>query len=313
MSGTRAQAGSRTSSPRRRHLRRARTCRVQDGRQLRHAASEPGADDVEALERRDVAFLSRPGDDGARDHLGLAGGEPEHVLRHRGRSLGEFLGLQDQRVPAGGLLPAPLEAAPAPPPVGRDVDVPDLRGDAEPATQQPLASWMSRGPGRVSVQHARAQGIADLLRRSALRHPAKLALVSGEVRWSFAELDEAVNRTACALSVRRVEQGQRVAVLSHNCWQYAMLNFALARLGAVMVPINFMLGADEIAFVLEHSGASGFIVEDSLPSGRAECARRGRHGRRRTRLDRPGGAAGAARVGRTSPTGRSTLTTGHRR
>ena len=118
--------------------------------------------------------------------------------------------------------------------------------------------------GSREVQRARAQGIGDLLRRSALRHPAKLALVSGEVRWSFAELDEAVNRTACALSVRRVEQGQRVAVLSHNCWQYAMLNFALARLGAVMVPINFMLGADEIAFVLEHSGASGFIVEDSL-------------------------------------------------
>ena len=78
--------------------------------------------------------------------------------------------------------------------------------------------------GLREVQHARAQGIADLLRRSALRHPAKLALVSGEVRWSFAELDEAVNRTACALSVRRVQQGQRVAVLSHNCWQYAMLN-----------------------------------------------------------------------------------------
>ena len=84
--------------------------------------------------------------------------------------------------------------------------------------------------GSREVQQARVQGIADLLRRSALRHPAKLALVSGEVRWSFAEFDEAVNRTACALSVRRVEQGQRVAVLSHNCWQYAMLNFALARL-----------------------------------------------------------------------------------
>jgi fatty-acyl-CoA synthase len=123
---------------------------------------------------------------------------------------------------------------------------------------------MEKPTGSREVQQARAQGIADLLRRSALRHPAKLALVSGEVRWSFAELDEAVNRTACALSVRGVEQGQRVAVLSHNCWQYAVLNFALARLGAVMVPINFMLGAGEIAFVLEHSGASGFIVEDSL-------------------------------------------------
>jgi fatty-acyl-CoA synthase len=130
--------------------------------------------------------------------------------------------------------------------------------------------------GSSAVQQARVQGIADLLRRSALRHPAKLALVSGEVRWSFAEFDEAVNRTACALSARRVEQGQRVALLSHNCWQYATLNFALARLGAVMVPINFMLGADEIAFVLEHSGASGIIVEDALhPAAQSAIATAG--------------------------------------
>ena len=176
-----------------------------------------------------------------------------------------------------------------------------MTGLASPEVQQ----------ARVQGQ-ARAQGIADLLRRSALRHPAKLALVSGEVRWSFAEFDEAVNRTACALSVRRVEQGQRVAVLSHNCWQYAMLNFALARLGAVMVPINFMLGADEIAFVLEHSGASGFIVEDSL------------HPAAQVRSSRPAWTAAYVAgstwrdsrrrpVGRTSPPGRSTLTTGRRR
>ena len=43
-----------------------------------------------------------------------------------------------------------------------------------------------------------------------------------------------------------------------------MASLALARLGAIMVPINFMLGADEVRFILEHSGTTGVIVEDAL-------------------------------------------------
>jgi fatty-acyl-CoA synthase len=115
----------------------------------------------------------------------------------------------------------------------------------------------------IVVQRVRAQALGDLLRRSALRYPDKLALVSGELRWTYAEFDGAVNRTAAALS-GRVEKGDRLALLSHNCWQFAVLNFALARLGVILVPINFMLGADEIAYILRDSGASGFITEDAL-------------------------------------------------
>ena len=43
-----------------------------------------------------------------------------------------------------------------------------------------------------------------------------------------------------------------------------MLDFAAARVGVVLVPINFMLGADEVAFILEHSEAKAFVVEDAL-------------------------------------------------
>ncbi len=114
------------------------------------------------------------------------------------------------------------------------------------------------------MHHARSQGIGDLLRRSALRYPGKPALVCGELRWTYAEFDAAVDATAAALSERGVVKGDRIALLSHNSWQFATVSFALARLGVIMVPINFMLGAAEIAFILEHSGASGFIVEDAL-------------------------------------------------
>ncbi len=128
----------------------------------------------------------------------------------------------------------------------------------------------SQSATSVVVQRVRAHALGDLLRRSALRYPAKLALVSGELRWTYAEFDAAVDRTAAALAARGTEKGDRLALLSHNCWQFAMLSFALARLGVILVPVNFMLGADEIAYILAHSGASGFVTEDGLhPVARA--------------------------------------------
>ena len=115
-----------------------------------------------------------------------------------------------------------------------------------------------------AIARARQHAVGDLLRRSALRYPDKLAVVSGEQRFTFREFDEAVNRTAQALAARGLVKGDRLALLSHNCWQYASLVFATARLGVVLVPVNFMLGAEEIAYILTHSEATGMVTEDAL-------------------------------------------------
>ncbi|NNH71061.1 acyl-CoA synthetase [Nocardia uniformis] len=121
------------------------------------------------------------------------------------------------------------------------------------------------------VAGARSQSLGDLLRRSAARLPDKTALVWRERRESFAELDAAVNRVAHSLADRGVAQGDRIALYSHNCREFVLLYFALARLGAVSVPINFMLTADEVAYILGHSGAIGVIAEDAL-AAEAEAA-----------------------------------------
>jgi acyl-CoA synthetase (AMP-forming)/AMP-acid ligase II len=98
-----------------------------------------------------------------------------------------------------------------------------------------------------AVARARSQALGDLLRRSARRTPDKLALVAGGRRFTYAELDAAVNRTAAALDARGIARGERLALLSHNGWEFAVVSFATARLGVVLVPINFMLTASEIA------------------------------------------------------------------
>ncbi|MER6000637.1 acyl-CoA synthetase [Nonomuraea angiospora] len=110
----------------------------------------------------------------------------------------------------------------------------------------------------------RRHAIGDLLRRSAARHPAKTAVVYGDLRQSYADLDLAVNRTANALAARGVGKGDRFAVFSHNNHAFVVAYFALARLGAISVPINFMLGTAEVAYILEHSGATGILVEEAL-------------------------------------------------
>ena len=111
---------------------------------------------------------------------------------------------------------------------------------------------------------ARRQGISEMLHRTAARVPGKLAIVNGQTRLTFAELDAAVSRTAAALAAEGLSRGDRLALLSHNCWQFAVLSFATARLGVVLVPVNFMLGPGEIAYILGHSQAKAFVAEDGL-------------------------------------------------
>ena len=114
------------------------------------------------------------------------------------------------------------------------------------------------------VDAARSHSLGDLPRRTARRLPTKTAIVDGEVSLTFADLDDLVDRAAGAIAAAGLGKGDRLALLCHNCWQFAVLDFAAARAGVVLVPINFQLGAEEIAFILDHSGAAAFVAEDAL-------------------------------------------------
>ncbi|MBC2641321.1 MULTISPECIES: acyl-CoA synthetase [unclassified Rhodococcus (in: high G+C Gram-positive bacteria)] len=114
------------------------------------------------------------------------------------------------------------------------------------------------------MTRARQQCIGDIPRRSAARFPGKLAVVHRDVRLTFAELDAVIDRVAAALHAEGLRAGDRLALLSHNCWQYPVLNFATARLGVVLVPINFMLTGGEITYILDDCAADAFVVEAAL-------------------------------------------------
>jgi len=115
----------------------------------------------------------------------------------------------------------------------------------------------------------RRQTLADLLHRSARRFPAKTAIVCGATSWTYAQFDAVCDRVAAGLSQRGVVKGSRVAVLARNSHAFAALRCALARLGAILVPVNFMLKADEVAYILRHAQAQMLATD----SGLAELAR----------------------------------------
>jgi fatty-acyl-CoA synthase len=121
--------------------------------------------------------------------------------------------------------------------------------------------------------------LADLLRRTAARVPSKLAIQCGDTRWSYAEFEHVCARLAAGLWRHNIRPGDRVAILSRNSHAFAAMRFALARIGAVLVPVNFMLNAEEIAFILQSSGAVALAVgPDFVETGRAAVARGGKVG-----------------------------------
>jgi fatty-acyl-CoA synthase len=140
----------------------------------------------------------------------------------------------------------------------------------------------------------RRQTLADLLRRTAARLPTKPAIRCGDTAWTWCEFDAVVSRLAAGLHAGGVARGDRVAVLARNSHGFAALRFALARLGAVLVPVNFMLNADEAAYILRHAGARLLAVDSGLAALR-------RYARRRTGAERllwlPSEQASAAPAG----------------
>jgi len=91
------------------------------------------------------------------------------------------------------------------------------------------------------------------LRRWSEVCPDKHAIVCGEQAVTYAELQREVTRTACWLQEVGIEKGDRLAVVLENCPEFLFLFLACARLGAVFVPLNYRLSADELDYLLSHS------------------------------------------------------------
>jgi acyl-CoA synthetase (AMP-forming)/AMP-acid ligase II len=106
--------------------------------------------------------------------------------------------------------------------------------------------------------------VADSLTRTAARYPANLAVVDGDRRFSYAELNALVNRLANGLHARGYRRGDSLALAAGNSVEFLVTYYACAKLGVVCVPINLGWRADEVTYVLGHSNARGIVIETQL-------------------------------------------------
>jgi len=90
--------------------------------------------------------------------------------------------------------------------------------------------------------------------------PDKEAIVFEGNRYTFGQLNERVNRLANALMGMGVEKGDRVALLAVNCNQCVEAYFAVARVGAIYVPLNFRAKANELTYMMNTAEASTLLV-----------------------------------------------------
>lgn len=115
--------------------------------------------------------------------------------------------------------------------------------------------------------------LATILESSAIEYPDKDAIVCGATRLTYAQLNAEVNRVATGLIANGLKAGDKIALACPNLPFFPIVYYAVLKVGAVLVPLNILLSADEIAYHLSDSdavGLIGFDGSDELPLG-ARC------------------------------------------
>ena len=115
------------------------------------------------------------------------------------------------------------------------------------------------------------------LYKRAFLSPEREAYVEGDgsLRLTYQQLNASANRIANAFVAAGVEKGERVGLLLMNSREFMEAYFALAKIGAVVVPLNWRLVADELEFILKDSGTKRLIFGDEFVETVADLHSRG--------------------------------------
>lgn len=95
----------------------------------------------------------------------------------------------------------------------------------------------------------------EFARRTRRLYPGREAVVDGELRLSYEQFFDRCDRWSAALQEMGVGKGDRVAYIAPNTHGQLEAFYAVPQLGAVLVPINYRLSADDMAYIVAHSGA----------------------------------------------------------
>ncbi|WP_315767748.1 MULTISPECIES: AMP-binding protein [unclassified Bradyrhizobium] len=129
------------------------------------------------------------------------------------------------------------------------------------------------GPGRIG-----RVAIGDLLKRAARRFPERVAITDGARQVTFTELERDANRFANHLVAKGLKPGEKISTVCNNSIEFVKALFGIHRAGLVWVPINTMLGAADMDYILGHAEVRFALIDDNLfaqPERRAALEQRG--------------------------------------
>ena len=104
----------------------------------------------------------------------------------------------------------------------------------------------------------------DVLSFLANRHPRKPALYDRDKTISFAELNIRANKLGNRLLSLGLGPNDKASLVMRNCSEYIEIVFALLKIGAIPVPINFRLVGEELAYIARNSDSKALILEEEF-------------------------------------------------
>jgi fatty-acyl-CoA synthase len=111
------------------------------------------------------------------------------------------------------------------------------------------------------MQQTLSSTVDGVVRRSAARHPERVALLFGERRWTYRELDDAATRVAARLLGLGLAKGDRVAAFGRNSDAYLLLFLGCARAGLVHVPVNYNVIGSELTYLVTQSRSTALFAD----------------------------------------------------
>lgn len=101
--------------------------------------------------------------------------------------------------------------------------------------------------------------LAEMLEDSARRYPDRVAIVFGETRLSYAQVDAMANQVAHLLASRGIGRGDKVALSCPNLPYFPVVYYGTLKVGATLVPLNVLLKGREIAYHLDDCDAKAYF------------------------------------------------------
>jgi acyl-CoA synthetase (AMP-forming)/AMP-acid ligase II len=107
-------------------------------------------------------------------------------------------------------------------------------------------------------------GLFDILLDTTKKFPEKEAVVCNGKKFSYSELKKRVDRLSAGLRSLGIRKNDKVAIIHRNCHRYLETYFAAAKIGAVLVPVNYRLTCKEFIFILNDSQAKWMVCQPDL-------------------------------------------------